>query len=295
MADIAYALKDKLRIHNTRRFTSSGNVTMLNEGVLIVDKSTGAATTVTLPSDPSNGDCIIIIDGKGDASSNPITLATPDSETVGGLASTKRVIASDRGWLMLTYDSTDSDWRVDGEGNSSGGTLTSVSGLSLAEVSSGGINHSVFIFDGVTISTTDNGTAGHAGSQKIFDFPQGGILVLGASQNWETLTVDGTGLPNDAEMDIGLGTTAATSAMASLTTTTQDIVNKDDITMSSSLSATHQYIATVSGGNLLAGEATAKDAYLNIAATVATADADGTVTLTGTVTVAWINLGKQSS
>ena len=179
----------------------------------------------------------------------------------------------------------------------SGGTgdVASAEGLSVAEYGMGGLHHTVLTFDGYTLSTTDNGTAGHGGGAKVYDFPQGAILVLGASQNWSLMTVDGTGLPNDAVIDIGIGTTAATSAMESLTTTTQDIVNKDDITFSSSLSALHQYISTVSGGNLLAGEATAKDAYVNLACTAATADANGTIVLTGTVSIVWANLGAQSA
>lgn len=175
------------------------------------------------------------------------------------------------------------------------GTLATVEGLTVEEFGDGVFHKTVFHFDGVTLSTLDNGTAGHGGGAQIYDFPKGYIAVQGASQNWELMTVDGTGLPNNAEIDIGIGTTVATSAMGSLTTTTQDIVTKDDITFSTAVTATHQFQGTISGGHVLDGSATAKDAYLNVSATAATGAADGTIVLTGTVVIHWMNCGEKSS
>ena len=175
------------------------------------------------------------------------------------------------------------------------GALAAISGLTVEEFGDGVFHKTVFTFDAVSLTTLDNGTAGHGAGSKIYDFPLGVIAVLGASQNWDSITIDGTGLTNVAEIDIGIGTTVATSAMGSLTGAAQNIVNKDDITLSSSLSALDQFIHTMSGGNALDGSATAVDAYLNVAATAATADANGTIVLTGTVTVYWANLGAKST
>lgn len=291
MATVAHALKDALKIHNVKVHTAAGDVEITNEGVCVVNKTSGAATQVTLPPGPKRGDFCFVIDGKGDAHDNPITVVGADSETIEG--KTYHIIKENFGSAVYEYNAT--EWVVASGGAKDAGTVVAADGLTVAETVGGGVHVTTFIFDAFVLETTDNGTAGHGGSQQIYDFPQGAILILAASQNWESMTVDGTGLPGDSEIDIGVGTTAATSAMGSLTTTTQNIVNKDDITFSSSVSAVHQYIDTVSGGNKLAGQATAADAYLNLACTAATGDADGTITLTGTVVVTWLNLGKQSS
>lgn len=273
--------------------TASGNVTMTTEGVLILNKASGAATAVTLPAITEPGYGVIIKDGKGDAATNPITIS-PATGTIDGAASV--TIGENYGALWFQHNGT--EWNIITSNVSStggAGAVVTADGLSVLELGDGAVHKTVLLFDGYSLATTDNGTGGHGGGAKVYDFPQGLIAITGASQNWETITVDGTGLPNDVDFDIGVGTTVATSAMASLTGTTVDIVSKDDLTMSTSLSAVNQFQGTVSAGAYIDGSATAKDAYLNVSATVATADGDGTLTLTGTVIVTWANVGVQSS
>ncbi len=45
--------------------------------ILVIDKAVGAATTVTLPPNPSQGQMITVKDGKGDAAVNAITITAP--------------------------------------------------------------------------------------------------------------------------------------------------------------------------------------------------------------------------
>lgn len=167
--------------------------------------------------------------------------------------------------------------------------------VTAAEYGSGDTHKTILTIDALPISTTDNGTAGHGGGSQVYDFPQGYLIIAGSSMAWDTITSDGTGLPNDSALELGLGTTAATSAMASLTGTTEDLIAGDGFTLSSSLSAVNRYKATVSAGNIIDGSVTAKDAYLNVACSVATADADGTLTVSGEVTVIWQSLGVKPS
>ncbi len=129
----------------------------------------------------------------------------------------------------------------------------------------------------------------------MYTFPQGQIALLAVSQDWETVTVDGTGLTNVAALEIGLGTTVATSAMASLTGTAEDIITGKTFTLSTSLSAAHIFLTGVSAGQNVDGSATAKDAYLNVACSVATSAANGTIVLTGTLTIDWASAGKASA
>lgn len=69
-----------------RVVTASGAVTVAtSDYVVVVNKTTGAATTVNLPSSPSTGDTYSIKDGKGDAATNNLTL-TPASGNIDGAA-----------------------------------------------------------------------------------------------------------------------------------------------------------------------------------------------------------------
>ena len=58
------------------RVITSGDVTMTaTDCIIIVNKTTGAATAVTLPTTPGIGQSIVIKDGKGDAEVNNITIS----------------------------------------------------------------------------------------------------------------------------------------------------------------------------------------------------------------------------
>jgi hypothetical protein len=60
---------------NVRVVTAAGNVTMLaSDFLLVLNKTVGAATNVTLPTAPIIGQNVIIKDGKGDALTNNITV-----------------------------------------------------------------------------------------------------------------------------------------------------------------------------------------------------------------------------
>jgi hypothetical protein len=59
-----------------RVITASGAVTATaSDHIIIINKTTGSATSVTLPSSPIAVQSIVIKDGKGDAATNPITIA----------------------------------------------------------------------------------------------------------------------------------------------------------------------------------------------------------------------------
>jgi hypothetical protein len=162
--------------------------------------------------------------------------------------------------------------------------------VTVTEFGNGAYHRTVLDIAALPIETVDNGTAGHAGGTKLYDFPKGYLHILSGVQKWDLLTADGTGIPNDAELDIAVGSTVATTDMGALSGTAENIVNKDDITLSSSVSATDQLQAEVTGGGV-DGSATASDAYLNLAGTAATCDANGVLTVTGTIEIVWVNLG----
>lgn len=70
--------------HFVRVVTASGSVTVATtDHTVVVNKSSGEATTVNLPGSPATGDTYIIKDGKGDAATNNITI-TPAAGNIDG-------------------------------------------------------------------------------------------------------------------------------------------------------------------------------------------------------------------
>jgi hypothetical protein len=77
---------DSGRVYKTRVVTAAGAVTVAtSDHVVIVNKSSGEATTVNLPGSPTTGTEFTIKDGKGDAGSNTITV-TPAAGNIDGAA-----------------------------------------------------------------------------------------------------------------------------------------------------------------------------------------------------------------
>lgn len=81
--------------------TSAGNVTVATtDGLIIINKTVGQATTVTLPASASKSGPVKVVDWKGDASTNVITIALTGGDKLNGNLTTW-VIASDGGSVML--------------------------------------------------------------------------------------------------------------------------------------------------------------------------------------------------
>lgn len=111
---VATRLIDKIKLSNVKVLTASGSWTMVNEGVLVVNKTVGAATAVTGPSGSETGDFLFIKDGKGDAATNNITITMAASKTIDGAAT--YVISENYGAVLLFYNGT--EWEVVGQTNS---------------------------------------------------------------------------------------------------------------------------------------------------------------------------------
>jgi len=86
----------------------TANYTVLtSDNVIVVNKSTGSATTITLPASPTTGSMVIVKDGKGDAATNNITIQG-NGKNIDGTAS--RVININYGAFSLAYNGT--QWNV---------------------------------------------------------------------------------------------------------------------------------------------------------------------------------------
>lgn len=67
-----------------RVVTGAGTVTAAtSDDIIIINKASGAATTVNLFATPATGTCLTIKDGKGDAATNNITI-TPAAGNIDG-------------------------------------------------------------------------------------------------------------------------------------------------------------------------------------------------------------------
>jgi len=78
---------------------------------VIVDLAVAGASTVNLPAG-ADKQIFIIVDGKGDASTNNITIDASGAETIEG--SLTKVIRLNRECLVLQYSSSAGDWKVIG-------------------------------------------------------------------------------------------------------------------------------------------------------------------------------------
>lgn len=128
---------------------------------------------------------------------------------------------------------------------------------------------------------------------KIYDFPQGRILVMGvtATLQQKTTSVLASTLNASSTGAISLGTVTASST--TLATTMVDLLPSTAFTSSATINVAGTAVsAALAASAQFDGTSTAKDVYLNTAyATTADVDADATQTISGTIVITWTNLG----
>lgn len=89
--------------------TAAGDLTIESTHRYVVfNKTVGAATGVTLPASADRDDALVIKDGKGDASTNNITITPDGSETIDGLSAW--VISFDYGGVTLVPRPDGNGW-----------------------------------------------------------------------------------------------------------------------------------------------------------------------------------------
>jgi hypothetical protein len=160
--------------------------------------------------------------------------------------------------------------------------------LAVEDGIAGAIQQTTLKFTDLVV-TVANTTGASFGSQKIYDFPQGRIHLLGGRANL-TLNWAGTDIAAAGSGDFSLGTTATADATLGGT----------DVDLMASTALLDPFVLGIGTGkgNLVTstafdGTATAIDMFLNIIiddADVDDADTDP-VTIDGTITFSWINYG----
>lgn len=174
-------------------------------------------------------------------------------------------------------------------GNS--GTLNGATVTALEQM--GAVHQTVISLNATPLTIVD---ANVGGGVKIYTFPEGRILLLGAvgTMAFTTTSVLASTLNTGVTINWGLGSViTAAQASGTLTTTEVDILPSTNATAS----ATINVAGAASNGKLATslqfdGTTTAIPVNLNVGvATNTDIDGDATVTVNGTVVLTWINLG----
>lgn len=178
------------------------------------------------------------------------------------------------------------------------GAAPAITGMVCTEAGAHCMRETTFTFTATAFALVDEaGVVGYC-SKKIYDFPAGNILILGATADL-VLRKSSLGISNAWDGDFGLGTAAAGNNNA-LATTEQDIIPTTPTPQATGTGATAT--TTAKGINAAAilpldGTATPVDLYLNFLIDDADQDATGTpanlIVYSGTVKVYWINLGDK--
>jgi hypothetical protein len=142
----------------------------------------------------------------------------------------------------------------------------------------------------VSVPIVDGAASGGGGGLKIFDFPEGVLLIPGASTNL-TVVASSTVTTGAVSMVAALGTAAANAA-STLSGTEANIIASTAATLAARAgSFTGKSTATEGNAAYFDGHSSAVDLYLNFGIPDANISADATVTVNGTISFAWLYLG----
>jgi len=166
-------------------------------------------------------------------------------------------------------------------------------GLKAVTSGQGGSYRTVFTFAGMQVPVTD---ALAYASQKLFDFADGKVRIKGgtARLQFSVPTARASTINDNAALTWSLGSAAASSAtlagaMVNVLASTGRTLDGAGAALSSASTADIAAAAT------LDGTTTPVDLYLNLAfATGTDIDADGTIAVTGTITLLWENWGDNA-
>lgn len=168
--------------------------------------------------------------------------------------------------------------------------------VAVQELGNGVIHHTILTCTATPVTISDDAGVAQYGGVKVYDFPLGMILTLGAVVSG-ILTAGVTGtIINNWDGDVALGTATATTG-ATLTGTEADILQSVAVSAGASdklgvVQAKSVATAlTESGARWFDGTGTAKDMFLNFVIDDDATHTAGTATFTGTIKIPWLNIG----
>jgi hypothetical protein len=161
--------------------------------------------------------------------------------------------------------------------------------VAVAEAGDGVTHETVFTLTDLSVTMTDAAAAGSHGAHRLYDFPAGFIGRLGCTYDLTTLAGAG-GLADTAALVGALG-------VATVGTDNGTLVGAGEADFIASTAGTLTDGAGVlqsSGAGsftLLDGHTTPIDLFLNLAVPDAGSTATDTLTVNGTITCVWLNVG----
>lgn len=166
-------------------------------------------------------------------------------------------------------------------------------GVVASEETYGNYHETTLRLANVTVAITDEaGVVAYVGT-KIYDFPEGAILFLGASARVDIQT-SSAGVNTDWDGDFGLGTVTA-SNNNSLSSTEQNLIPTTATAQASGGGTVAAGASTsTEAAKVIDGAATPVDVYLNVLVDDADHDVGGTACnfiYNGLVKIKWIQLG----
>ena len=132
---------------------------------------------------------------------------------------------------------------------------------------------------------------GHHGTGiKVFDMPEGRILILGATINASVTTSDNYNASSNDVFVVSMGTVLGADDN-SLTGTEVDIIPSTELDTVGGTSLTLAWGEALAASAQFDGTTTPVDLYVNAAIANTSNDGANTYAITGTVTITWVNLG----
>lgn len=120
-AAVAQEMKQAIRVALTTPVT----VVSASDFAIVADLTSPGAVAVNLPAGV-NGQVFVVVDGKGDAATNNITVNRNGSDTIAG--ATTALLNHNRELIMLQYHAGTTDWKIIGR-NAPGVTSSDISGV----------------------------------------------------------------------------------------------------------------------------------------------------------------------
>ena len=219
---------------------------------------------------------ICLIAGAGFATTTLWQLYNSDS-----VHGTVKVVSDDAGTATLTVDAIAASVITP---TGAAGAGTAGTGVTATEVAVGS-QHTTTLVGAISVVLAEGGTGTNGfGGTKIYDFPEGRILVQGVTVKDVTITVDAAlDAADGGDWALGTATAGGTSGLASTEVDICPSTSADPITnvTDNALAASAQFDGTT----------TAKDIYFNHEIDDGDIAAAATNTVTFTATINWLNLG----